>query len=563
MVRRRGAELAVGGGIALLALLLYAPAAGFWWVHDDFFQLTYVADHRPLDYSLDPAVWQRLPTRMLTPLLMLSLDADLALFGPRPRPFYLHQLAALALAAAALFALLRLWLSRLWAAAGAVLFLLGPPVTALASLLMVRHYVEGLLLAILAAAAFVVALRRRSRGWAVGSAALGFAAMIAKEVFVPLVLLLPLVPAGTVRQRWRFAAPHGAALALYAAYRFHLLGTLGGGYGWAVPAGDLPGLVARLPLRLAGELSGGTAAGVVAVGGAALAAVALAARSRRAALMLGAALAAALAPLVPVGHEMAPRYATVAWVVLAVAAAAAGARLAARDRGGRRLAAACLAVVAVAALVANRTTWAETVRTMGRLGVENRAALTLGPRHLLAHPLERPAAFDAMPAFAQRFHGGRQTAGRFSDDLFLCLGGAEGKRVWGWDAEAGRLVEIGDRLPERRRRHCGAVREEVPLAARLRPSDPVLWWRLGPYREGEYRFVFDDGVVSIAVPREGGYRMPPAGELRLRVRYQAPAGWVTYSPEIAVELASGRVVDWRREGAAAVEGAGTAPGGVR
>jgi hypothetical protein len=551
MPRRWGAELAVGGAVALLSLALYAPAAGFWWVHDDFFQLTYVADHRPAEYALDPEVWQRLPTRMLTPLLMLSLDADLALFGARPRPFYLHQLAALALAAAALYALLRLWLSRRWAAGGAALFLLGPPVTALASLLMVRHYVEGLLLAALAAVAFVLALRRRSWGWAVGSAALGFAAMIAKEVFVPLALLLPLVPEGAARDRWRFAAPHAAALALYVAYRFHLLDTLGGGYGWAVPTGDLPGLVARLPLRLAGELTGGTPAGGVAVVVVAVAAVALAARSRRAALLLAAALVAALAPLVPVGHEMAPRYATVAWVVLVVAGATAGGRLGGRERRGRRVIGGLALVALAAAAGANRVAWAETVRDMRRLAVENQAALTLGPRDLLAHPLERPAALDALPAFAARFHGGRATASRFSDDLFLCVGQAEGRSVWSWDASTARLIEIGEQVPARRRAYCGALREEVPLAARLHPAGPVLWWQLGPYRDGEYRFVFDDGVVSIGVPREGGYRMPTEGALELRVRYQAPEGWVTYSPEIAVDLGSGRVVEWRRDAEAA------------
>lgn len=548
MARRRAADVAVAVGLAALALLLYHQAAGFWWAHDDFVQVAFAADHRVAEYAFDPAVWGRLPIRMLTPLLIASYDLDLALFGARPRPFHVHQLVALGLAAAALYALLRLWMSRPWAAAGASIFLVGPPVVGLAALLMVRHYVEGLLLALLAGIAFVVAVRRRSVGTAVASAALALAAMLAKEVFVPLVLLLPMVPVGAARERWRLAVPHAAALVLYVLYRRWLLGTLAGGYGMAVPPDEVPRVVATLPLRLLAAMAGGSALGwlAVALGGAAAGYLAL--RGRRAAALLATAAVAAVGPLLAVAAEMAPRYATVAWAGLAVACPAAGSLLARRGPAARRLAAVAAAAVLVAAFAANRAAWAETVRTMRRIGAEDRAMLTLGPRDLLDHPRELPAALDSLPAFAARFYGRPTTAGRFSDDLFLCLGGARGKRVWSWDAGSERLIEASERVAARGRRHCAAIARHAPLSVRLEPSQEALWWRLGPRRDGEYRLLLDDGVRSFAVPAAGGYRLQRGGELRLRVRYQAPDGWVTYSPELAVELGSGRVVRWRRGG---------------
>ncbi|HEX2164967.1 MAG TPA: hypothetical protein VHM02_13565 [Thermoanaerobaculia bacterium] len=558
MSRRRAADVAAAAALVALAFALYHRAAGFWWAHDDFFHLAYVAEHPPTAYALDPEVWRRLPFRMLTPLLMLSLDADLTLFGPRPGVFHLRQVAALGAAAAAVYALLRAWLRPAWSAAGGALFLAGPPVASLAALLMARHYVDGLLLAVASALAWVAALRRGSRGWAAASAALWLAAALAKEVFVPLVALLPLVPGGRPRDRWRLALPHAVALALYAAYRLYLLDTLVGGYGSAVPPGKEAQALAGLPLSLARTLAGGGTAGWLALVLALVAALAFLWRERRATPLLAGGAVAVLLPLLPLAGEVAPRHATVAWTALAFAATVAAARWARSGAGGGRpprstaagrwLAPVGFAVLLVAALAANRVAWAQTVEEQRRLAAENRFALAMGPDDLLDHPAELPAALDAMPVFALRVHGRRlEPVGRFADDLFLCRGGAEGKRAWRWQGEGGRMVAVGAaELAARRRRACAALRGDAPLSVRLVPSEPVLWWRLGPYEEGDYRILLDDGVRAIPVPAEGGYWLQRRGPFRLRVRYGSPAGWTTYSPELVVELGSGRPVEWRR-----------------
>ena len=138
---------------------------------------------------------------------------------------------------------------------GAWIFLIGPVTASLASLLMVRHYIETILLPALALAAWAGALRRfPGRGaWSLAglSAGLYFAACMAKELAVPLFVLLPFLPPPGTRQvspeRLRLALPHAAAFAVYLVLRYAVLGTLLGGYGFAVRPSDLPALALTLP----------------------------------------------------------------------------------------------------------------------------------------------------------------------------------------------------------------------------------------------------------------------------------------------------------------------------
>ena len=153
------------GAIAILLLTsaaatwgLYGRVLRLWWTNDDFYALHVLHGRSLAEAFLSPGVWRQ--SRMFTPLLMLSFDADLLAFGLRPEAFYAHQLVALAAAAAALVAVLRLWLPWTLALLAALLFLAGVPTIAWAQELLVRHYAEGLILAAFATRLFVLSLRR-------------------------------------------------------------------------------------------------------------------------------------------------------------------------------------------------------------------------------------------------------------------------------------------------------------------------------------------------------------------------------------------------------------------
>lgn len=571
--RRLAADLAAGLLLVAATWLLYRRALGLWFTHDDFFHLRWVMSHRPAQFFLNPGAWRRLPFRMLTPLLFVSYDLDLALFGARAWPFHAHQLVVLGLATLALYGLLRLWLRAPWAAAGAFLFLVGPPIASLAALVYIRHYLEATLFAVAATGAWVLALRARSArgrwGLAALSAGLYLLAALAKETAVPLALLLPLLPEGTLRRRLRLALPLAAAAALYAGYRVWMLGTVAGGYGWAVAPGGWPRVAAALPLRLGREFLGEPgAAGALTLAGLLAAALYLAAGARRHALLLGTAALLAVAPILPVATEVAPRYALASWLLLAVAfpfgvRRAAGRlreRIAAGGGGGssaRAVDAAVVAAVAglcLAALAAQRQVWAGELARDGRMSAENRAFLALGPGEVLAHPAGPPSSMNELAWFKRVHLGLADGADWYYDDLYLCLREHPPRAIWEYDPADGQARDVTARAETGARAFCSSIDWNAPLEVEIRRIGRSVFWSLGPYRRGDYAFVLDGGRQRFDVERRGGFQLPAARRLALRVRYRAPEGWVTYSPALEVDLAGGRPFRWSRTPAAGPSG---------
>ncbi len=424
---------------ALLALALgalgwavYHRALGLWLTYDDFFHLHYLYTYSPAQYLFNPEIWQRLPFKMITPLLFLSFDLDLALFGLDAHAFLLHQLASFAVCVAALYLVLRLWLEKTWAGLAAVLFLLGPVVTGIAPLLMVRHYIETTTLGLAAVGLYVVAIRRGAirpgeRSSAVLpwiSAGLYFTAMLAKEIAVPLVFLLPLLPEGSLRERLRRAVPHALALVLYLAYRVWMLGTLTGGYGWIVDPSDLPRLALMLPFKTGVDLLGTPSAANWALLVCLLAGLLAAAlQGRRAALLAVVAILLALLPILPVSADMKPRYALPAWLVL-IAGFPFGVRALARRPGAIRLTGAGLAAISVVGAVFCHLEEREIAfARLERMSAENRAFLRLGPGDLLRQPGSPPATMGELAWMkTDLLTGNRAPAGSMTTSISASTG---------------------------------------------------------------------------------------------------------------------------------------------
>lgn len=216
--------------LVLLVPALYRDVLGRWWMGDDTQVMVHAARFPSLDYFLRPEAWQPLSPANLTPWVVLSFDLDLRLAGLNPYWFYLHQLASLVLVAIATFVLLRMWLDRWWSFAGATLFLVGPGPAEAAGQLVLRHYVEGLLFAILALCFYLRSLRRAAARWAWLGAAFYLLATTAKEIYVPLPIILPFLAEGRVRARLMACLPFALVAGLYGLWRWHMLGVAIGGY---------------------------------------------------------------------------------------------------------------------------------------------------------------------------------------------------------------------------------------------------------------------------------------------------------------------------------------------
>jgi hypothetical protein len=283
-------------------------------------------------------------------------------------------------------------------------------------------------------------------------------------------------------------------------------------------------------------------------------------RSRRAAALAGTGLLAALLPVLPVSTDVAPRFAVTAWLLLAAALPPAARHLAADRRGedgerrARRLGvAAALVLLFAAALAANRQSWDGYLGGAARMSVENRGFLELGAGELLRDPLGPPASMVELRHFARELLGSPARGDWFYDDLFLCARKAPVRGLWAFDPAAGRLEEITGDLPALRREHCGSIRWEAPLEVGLRREEGVLAWELGPYRDdrdggtgGGYAFLLQEGRIRHPIPARGAFRVGGLALRGLRVRYESPEGWVTYSPPFDLEGPGGPALRWAR-----------------
>jgi hypothetical protein len=134
----------------------------------------------------------------------------------------------------------------------------------------------------------------------------------------------------------------------------------------------------------------------------------------------------------------------------------------------------------------------------------------------------------------------------FYDDFYLCAHGNAGKRVWQFDPAILTVVEITPRIAAIERRHCGSIRSSVPLTVRFHFQRPELHWELGPYADGKYTVLLADGWETFEVPRKEALNIPNVTSLAVRVRYDSPEGWTTYSPEMALDFTRQSDFAWQR-----------------
>lgn len=245
--RERWLTLAALLTLLIAGVVVHVDALGGWWLYDDPALIIHALD-TPLPAELfDPSAYRQLATHTFTPLLTASFKLDLALGGVSPKIFYAHQLALLIGSALLLFLLLRRYCALSFAFSGALLWIVSWPAIYIVRTLMIRHYIEGLCLALLALLAFA----RRTRITDALAAFLYLGAMLEKEIYVPLIVVMWVIASpAAVRQRVARVAPAFFAAIVFALWRTAMLGS-GGGYATPVDAAPL----FRLPLTIAKQLS--------------------------------------------------------------------------------------------------------------------------------------------------------------------------------------------------------------------------------------------------------------------------------------------------------------------
>jgi hypothetical protein len=534
----RASALADAGAVAalvLLTILLYRKVLALWLTYDDANILRTTFDYSFLDIFTNSRVW---PQQLFTPLLYAFFHALRRIFGFDPLRFYMVQLAIAALTVALVYAAVRQFLDWKRSLAAAALFVIGPPVCSVVVQLSTVHYFLSIAFCALSVIAYAAAVRRQSVAMDVVSVLCYFLAMLAKEVAIPLPLLIVALPLRDARTRVRFAIGHGAAVIAYFLWRHAVLGTFLGAYGWQIDAHEWPRLLMFLPLRI---MEGAAGAGLV-IGFLVIVlmtlTIAFAIRGRGALILLVAAMVVAGAPLIPLAKEVSRRYVAVPWLGWSIAFAAATAR---RDQ---RLAAALLVGVPLLAISANRAEWRKEFPLRRRMSDEARFYFyDMPPDALLRNPRVPPSALGEVQ-WLKTVHFGRPAGGWFYDDIFLCGSGIGSKRVF--EFEGRQIVEITPRIAGIAKQFCGSIRNDAPLSASFQFRKPALYWDLGPYTDGKYSAVIANGVQAFEIVRRNALKLPGMAGISLRVRYDSPAGWTTYSPEIAIDFARNPTVKWHR-----------------
>lgn len=518
----------------LVTVLLYRKIARLWWTWDDAYLLHITMVHPARDHFFGSSIWLSVPQQLFTPLLTASYDAELALFGADPARFYIVHLAELALTVVALYVTLRFWMSWPAAACASILFIAGTPVCTMSTQLMLMHYMQSVLLAIVSVALFVAGLRREDAFSTIASGVVYLAALLAKEVAAPLPAILLILPERDPRTRLRNMWPHAVAIVVYFVWRLRILGKIVGGYA-PFTLDEIPALVARTPMLMVRTFAGPRLVFGVPLLLLLLFGIAMRVRSRRDVLAIAVAFVAAIAPVLP-----AARWSYVAWLCVAVVFAAGIDSL-----RNRRLALGVLGVTALLALAVNRQAWASEFRGAMRMSNEGRVFADLGPGDLLRNPsIPPPLMFELEWLKENLLHRPAGSLWSF-DDFYLC-GDRRLHRVFSYDEQQRSVVEITPTIDGVAKRYCASLRWNEPLAVHFHYADEVLRWELGPHESGAYRVLLGSGVRAFDVARRDALRLTGLNSLTFRLRYQSPDGWVTYSPELTMELRQGGDLVWRR-----------------
>ncbi len=535
-----------------LTIALYGRVVGWDWCCDDTQILLHALEYSPWQYFAVPEAWRALVPFSLTPWLSLSYDLDHTLFGAWPAAFYARQLMSLALSAWMIHLLARPWTGPLPAAAGAILFLVGVPVAHASHTLMVRHYIEGLFAFLLA----LWLLQRRLQGgraWLVAAAALSFAvAASAKEVYLPLGLLVLVLPVGRWPERLRAGWPVLLVMLLYVPWRTYMLGTVIGGY---TPIQDLQGSLLQGVRQLAGLwalTSSQPLLSLLVTGLLAGAAWWRAGLRLQAPVLHLLGLALLMAPLVPLALQSAvgpgmERLLIAPWAALSLATAF---WLHRSSVGAPHWAAAACAVLAAALALA---AWPLSRHELRKAAPAHRE---YGAHFRLLTSGEGRDALLVSTWLAPHFvHGAldlRRHLGRhgpapalLADESELAGPESGARTLWRYDTGLGRLVDASDDLPAR----LAAWRDKLrvlPLQVRMNWDAPsrVVRWQLGPPQEASFALLAPS--KQVALPSTGAIFIDKPLPC-FRIRRDANDGTVSYSPwlRLRMDRAESAQLEWQ------------------
>lgn len=537
-------------GVHLFFLLivwkLYGNVTYLWWTYDDTQLLKHSILYNPFQYFFEPHIWQRLSSSFLSPLLVLSFDINKALFGLNPEWFYIHHLVIIWLCGMMFFIVLRRWVERFFAFTGTLLFFISSPLAVLSQQLMTRHYLEGLLFALISIHLFVKGLDKEDKKQSYFSAFMYLIAMTAKEVYVPLIFALLVLPLSNWKNRFKYLLPHAVVLFLYSIWRWYMLGTPVGGYGYEMEIQNillLPYTIINFLFDLK-SISGIVASAVLIVF-----LIVFWFKQRRAALFgiwIG---LLAMLPIMTVAHTPAHRYFLVIWVVITVFFVFIF-RFTWHSKPVFKMLCVCMILSIVFQTISQSLrNWNENLLTANQMSAEGK--FIFGEANSISDILRKPAFeghyLDGVNWLKYNYYHDKRVSGWFYDDIYLCENNLEGKRVFEYSLKEQKIMDITTSIPLIVNNYCTKIKNDAPLFIKGKYSKNIVSWELGPYDSGKYSFILGGMHTKRDIPQKGSLRVNFKDYIVFRVRYESPDGWITFSPYLILEINDrNTIVHWER-----------------
>jgi hypothetical protein len=515
--------------LTLLIIILYQNLLGKAWTWDDTFILKQAYRYAPWQYFFNPEIWREQSAGFLTPWFTLSFDFDLSVFGLNPNAFYLHQLFALWLTTLATYFLLKLWLNKTWSFAGATLFILSAPTTGVVSHLWTRHYLEGLLFAILALYFYIRALRKEPfASTTLAYLSLGslfyFLAMSAKELYVPLVGLLLFLPERDIKRRIFHALPFFMMFFIYASWRSYMLGIWVGGYGHSL---DWLAIL-TLPIQIFNFILGTDLLGIIAT--VSLSLILLYALWRQTLLSL-VSLFLLIGPIVSMAPFVLQQHRVLFGIGWALSLAIVLILGTITYSNRYKIGFASLLIL----IFANRFFHQSQLMPASYLfqvekkfATESRFIWESDQKQALFLTPDYQTFYIHLSWLKKKILG-KNAPQLIFDRIDLLQLENKGLQLYRYAQDCQCLIEISQQLPDLIAAAKNDLRNK-PLSIDFTYQQGYFKWQFGPYQTGVYSLIEYQFFGKIPLPPAKEMLWCQLNSLSFRIRYDSPEGWTTYSP---------------------------------
>jgi hypothetical protein len=215
--------------IFFIPIIFYWETLPNWWTGDDTILLVESLKKPLFDFFYKPGIWHN----NLTPILILKYKVCYIFFGFQAKYFYIIHLLSTSILLVAIFLFLRIYLSGIISLFVCVLFTLTPAFANNINYFMTTHYIDGLTFSFISLLLFHYSLNKNKVELSVIGALFYFLATLSKEVYVPLLFVLPLfwIKKEFEYKQIKYLIPYIIIAIIYPFYRKWMLGVWLGGYG--------------------------------------------------------------------------------------------------------------------------------------------------------------------------------------------------------------------------------------------------------------------------------------------------------------------------------------------